>query len=354
MVASARIAVILCVLLLAGCDRRDTLQGDYCAAPPTGIVQGDPRPDPGTCPFWAGPCHADYFALPDRAPASAITHITDDELEGQFGEIRSGDWPMVEGDLEPAELADAVVEAANIGWLLDGLETRELKVTEWDSGDEPGWRYRSWMLEDEYVGKLRGVTILPDGEGPFPAIVVAHGHTEADWEWIEQFDGWELTRRGFAVIVPTLRNNEADQAEHDVTMHLLRSGLTFAGVRVYEHLLAQKYAASLPYVDPCRIGLVGHSGGAVTGNLTIRVSVGFTAYVSDLASDYFTEAGPTLWLDETAPALNSLYRQVNDFDRSHRPILKLGYNYETETSPTIDQRPDMWAFLEENVRDLVE
>ena len=347
-----RIRLLWCVLLICGCDSRpDTLVGDYCAAPPGGIVAVSEASPPGVCPFWRGPCSDDYYTLPALAPEGAVIPVSTEELQGAFAAIDGRTWPRIDGTLEPAEFNDAIRAAAGIDWLLDGLETRPLRVTEVDRGDEPGWRFRSWQLEDPYVGRLRGVTILPDGEGPFPTIVVAHGHTEADWEWIQEFDGWELTRRGFAVVVPTLRVNEAGLAESDVTMWLLRNGMSFAGVRVYEHLLAQKYAASLPEVDPCRMGLVGHSGGAVTSNLTIRVSVGFRSLVTDLISDYYTPMPGGLILDETAPRLNSLRRQINNFEVTHRPILQLGYNYTTEGFPGLDQRPQLYRFIDETVAD---
>ena len=335
---------------LMGC-RQETLLGDYCAAPPQGVVQvGEASPE-GVCPFSDGPCASEYYALPALAPAGTLSPIIQDTLETQFVQVRSGDYPIVWDELSNEQLAEAILDRSRIGWLVDGIETRSMRVSEVVRSDEPGARARQWQIEDPYVGRLRGVTLLPDGKGPFPAIVAAHGHTETEWDWINEHGGWELVERGFAVIVPTLRVNEADQDESDLTIYLLRSGMTFSGIRIYEHLLAQKFAASLPEVDPCRIGFIGHSGGSVAGNLTARVTVGFVAYVTDLLSDYYLEAIPNeLWLDETAPDLWSISEHVNELDTAHIPILHVGYNYVTEEDPPgASQWPEVLDFMETHV-----
>lgn len=49
--------------------------------------------------------------------------------------------------------------------------------------------------------------------------------------------------------------------ENDLSIELLKNGLTLMGIRVYETLLMEKYLQHLAVVDSRRIGLLGHSGG---------------------------------------------------------------------------------------------
>ncbi len=337
------------MLLALGC-RPSTGLGDFCAAPPQGVVEADGEVLGGRCPLAGAPCLDDYLALPSRAPSGVLSRISNAELETMLDDVRAQVWPTAP-PLENAELAEAAIDAANIHWLLEDYETRRLDVTVYERIDTPGARLRRWVMSDDVLGSIAGVTLLPDSDGPHPAVVVAPGHEQTAQGWIDTFGGRELADRGFAVIAVTFRVYDADRYEDAVTRQLLLNGLSFAGVRIVEQLLSLKYAAAMDEVDACRIGLVGHSGGSIIGNVTSRVGLGFVAYVTDLMGDYFQELEGGLLLDETSPSLHALHPDLNEIEDAHIPVLKVGYRYETEVSPTESEWPLVLEFLDAEVRD---
>ncbi|MCO4772733.1 MAG: dienelactone hydrolase family protein [Deltaproteobacteria bacterium] len=348
-----RSSILCCVFVtLLGCPTVVPEDNNYCAADPLGVIEVDEGEPQGTCPFDRGPpCDADYLVLPDKQPGGAPEVMDDLAFEDMIFSMRGQILQKETAPLSSAALKDRVVDGAEMGWMLDGFEERELRVSIVESSDAPGARFRRWQLEDPLVGKIRGYTALPDGEGPFPAIVIAHGHTQNGQEWLDEYDGRRLADLGYAVVAPTFRINDGDQDESRVTEHLLRRGMTFAGVRVYEQLLALKYAAWMPEVDGCRIGLLGRSGGSITGALTARITLGFTAFVSDLAGEYFLQMPDGVLLDETAPKLYVLSELINDTQSNHFPILRVGYGYVTEDEQQLNAWGIIFDFLDENVMD---
>jgi hypothetical protein len=337
------------LLVAAGCTPAPaTATLDYCNGENPGFEAGSAAVIDGVCPFSDGPCASDYVALHSRA-AEWASPISETQLWEQLEQLRAGTAFVETGSIQGPDLRDRLIEAANLDFLLEQLDGGTLEVTELDEADNGPGNQRPFLIDDPYVGQFRGLSLKPDGAGPFPTLIIAHGHEESDQLWIDRYDGWDLVDRGYALILPTLRVNRAEQVESDVTLHLLRGGFTMMAMRVYETLLATRYAASLPHVDPCRIGLIGHSGGSVASNITARISQGFAAYVSDLQSVYYQEAPGDLFIDETSPALHALHPQINDFDTHERPALAVGYRYETEVSPTLSEWPRIYDFLAEHL-----
>lgn len=118
---------------------------------------------------------------------------------------------------------------------------------------------------------LAATTYRPDGDGPFPLVVLSHGtptsaHQRAGYgywrkpEIIETF-----VSRGFAVIVPIRRGFGATGGTYVEGMgscadpEFYRSGL----VAAEDILAAVNYASQLPFVDRTRILLVGQSWGGI-------------------------------------------------------------------------------------------
>ncbi len=116
---------------------------------------------------------------------------------------------------------------------------------------------------------------VPSGEGPFPAVVITHGH-------------WPDGRRGtlFQVVAQTLVRNgyvclnidawgsgergtlPGQQEYHGANLgaSLMNVGHTLMGLQLADNMRAVDLLASLPYVDRTRIGATGASGG---GNQTM-------------------------------------------------------------------------------------
>ncbi len=120
---------------------------------------------------------------------------------------------------------------------------------------------------------ISGVMNRPRGKGPFPVVVLAHGHIEPSayvtGQGFMREQDW-LARHGYVAIHVDYRNHagSADDPDSDVSMRIgyavdvINAGLAVRGT-------------DLPYIDKTRIALLGRSmGGGVTfQTLVIRPGV---------------------------------------------------------------------------------
>jgi dienelactone hydrolase len=115
----------------------------------------------------------------------------------------------------------------------------------------------------------------PDGKGPFPAVLCVHGHwSGAKQDPVVQARCIGLARLGFLVLSVDAfgageRGLEKPLGEYHgemVASTLWPSGITLAGIQVYENMRAVDYLQSRPDVQPEAIGITGTSGG---GNQTM-------------------------------------------------------------------------------------
>ncbi len=101
---------------------------------------------------------------------------------------------------------------------------------------------------------ISGLADVPDGQGPFPVIIVNHGYLRAA-EYRSGADSWRiagwLAERGYITLMPDYRNY-ADSDRGPNPFHI--------GYAVdVMNLIAQ--VDSLPQAAPGQIGLIGHSMG---------------------------------------------------------------------------------------------
>ncbi|MGW1951292.1 alpha/beta hydrolase family protein [Streptomyces sp. NPDC001920] len=115
---------------------------------------------------------------------------------------------------------------------------------------------------------ISGIMNVPRGDGPFPALVLAHGYIDPDVYTTGQGMPREqdlLARNGYVVLHTDYRNHAGsdDDPDNDVN---LRLGYT-------EDVIAAAHAlrsAARPHVDDERIGLMGRSmGGGVVYNTLV-------------------------------------------------------------------------------------
>ena len=116
---------------------------------------------------------------------------------------------------------------------------------------------------------------IPDGEGPFPAVLCVHGHWRpGKQEPRVQARSIGLARLGFVVLAVDAfgageRGLEKALGEYHgemVASTLWPSGQSLAGIQVYENIRAVDYLQSRSEVIDNRIGITGTSGG---GNQTM-------------------------------------------------------------------------------------
>lgn len=137
-----------------------------------------------------------------------------------------------------------------------------------------------YTVKNIYFQTLPGVyatanLYIPEGQGPFPAVVSMHGH------WREgkiaegvQSLGHSLAKNGYvSLVIDAFGSGERTTTHGDFEYHganlgasLMNIGESLLGVQVADNMRAVDLLISLPYVDAENIGATGASGG---GNQTM-------------------------------------------------------------------------------------
>jgi len=102
---------------------------------------------------------------------------------------------------------------------------------------------------------LAGMLFLPDGEGPFPAVVIIHGSgpSERDWNWYLTLSSY-MQKNGVAVLLPDKRGCEKSQGDwHTSSFEDLAT----------DTLAAIDFMKSQDSVEVAQIGIIGLSQGGI-------------------------------------------------------------------------------------------
>jgi len=125
--------------------------------------------------------------------------------------------------------------------------------------------------------------VMPDGEGPFPAVLYAHGWTLGPGFFVPEMQ--ELAREGYAglaIVGPEHRAPFAELDTFDADKEIAANVGYVVDLRRAIDLLE-----TLPTIDAARLGFVGHSIGAQVGGLLSGVDDRIDAYVlMDLVGYY--------------------------------------------------------------------
>lgn len=173
---------------------------------------------------------------------------------------------------------------------------------------------------DEEGTFLSGTLTIPEGDGPFPAVFLLSGSGPQDRDSLifghRPFLVWAdaLTRRGVAVLRFDDRGFRRSQGD-------LATATTFTFAK--DAAGAFRYLAQRPEIDPTRIGVLGHSEGAIVAALT-------QPYEGVDLACYALICGPAIpGLEVSARQATDNYRNarmpeemLNDFDQKHRAALR--------------------------------
>ncbi|HSJ52094.1 MAG TPA: prolyl oligopeptidase family serine peptidase, partial [Actinomycetota bacterium] len=127
-------------------------------------------------------------------------------------------------------------------------------------------RFYPEVRELEWAGAgglpIRGLFLVPEGEPPFPTVVVIHGGPT--WAWKHSFDpgfAWPLAAAGFGVFLPNYRGSTGRGQEYT----RLNVGDP-AGAEFQDILLGVDHCVSTGLAITDRVGVTGASyGGYLTG-----------------------------------------------------------------------------------------
>jgi hypothetical protein len=293
-------------------------------------------------PWHPSSCNSDYLQFSRRAAHFSMPVPDCKDMHGELATMWEQGWdqprPPIPG-LDPEPLREDLRATLNIAALIDGdeqhasLDARPLEVVTIGERDGGGYRELELVLIDPYVGRFHALLLLPKGEGPFPAVLALPGHGESAAEHRDNRFGWLFPEEGIAALILDTRGYDTGPAEHEASLALLCGGFSMMTVRIYEALLALKFLRGRTEICNARIGLVGHSGGSVTGNLLIRLWPGIKAYVSDLTAIHFNVGDPLEGDlhgqigDETHPGLARLSSNLNMLETAGTPVLTVPYGY---------------------------
>jgi dipeptidyl aminopeptidase/acylaminoacyl peptidase len=194
-------------------------------------------------------------------------------------------------------------------------------------------RYYATYLSGDLT--ISGIVNVPAGRGPFPALVLNHGHIDPEiytnGRGLKREQDY-LARRGYVVLHTDYRNHAQSDDDPDNELHL-RIGYTEDAINA---VLALR-ESSLPYLGHDRIGMLGRSmGGGVTYNALVaqpglvKAGVVFAPVSSNAAQNFNRwsrgdDVAPRIIAAYGAPERNSEFWRglsaVNYFDRVTEPIV---------------------------------
>jgi hypothetical protein len=272
-----------------------------------------------------GDCIDDYLAFPELA-AEHARPISEEELNNLIDDCRYGRVDVHTEELKPETLREGLLGALNIRFLREGLDERLLETTIIRREEHGDYTEEEILFHDPWVGTFQGILLLPPGPGPHRGIVAVHGHSDSAAVFRDDYHGSAYPPEGFAILMLTMRAMGFDEKETEASWALLSSGFNLIGLRIYESLLGYKYLRWRKDIDEFRLGLIGHSGGSSTGNLTIRLQPRLRAYVSDHMVAYMTSDMDIIHC-ETVPAVYPYNRLINYFDTAEVPVKSVTYGY---------------------------
>lgn len=145
------------------------------------------------------------------------------------------------------------------------LDLRETKTIQMD-----GYSIKNIYFQTHPGIYATANLFIPNGEGPFPAVIGVHGHwREGKLDESVQSIGHTLAKNGYvALIMDAFGSGERTTVHGDFEYHganlgtsLLNVGETLLGMQVTDNMRAVDLLQALPYVDSENIGVTGASGG---------------------------------------------------------------------------------------------
>ena len=233
--------------------------------------------------------------------------LTREQID-QFALVGKDNTPVFRDMVSPGEMYDIVLEGSGLKNLLAGfwslsLWFRTVAVT--DYGD---YVEKLIVMRNQHLDEVQAMILVPPGDGPFPAILVAPGHSNdvdgyGDQQFRDKLHGLDFVRAGYAILAISWRDMCGWPHEDYVSRLLLGAGTSMVSVQMLELMMGLKYLEAQAWVQTDRIGLISHSGGNASGNPLVWLEQSrFKAAVSDFNTsyaDYSWNADQGVWIQNT-------------------------------------------------------
>ncbi len=202
------------------------------------------------------------------------------------------------------------------------LNTRQELIARFDTHSA----YRVWFTAFEGV-QTYGIVLVPQGKGPFPALICVHGMAGtpegvcglADPDYHNRF-GLKAAERGYIAFAPLDMNTQKKRVWLDRKATLV--GQRLQGMEQYKMVRVVDYLVSRPDVDARHIGAYGISWGGRTvmnlGALDRRIAaVAISGHFNDLVPKMVTpNANSSAYIQtpEEYAFFSDHFRLFNDAD----------------------------------------
>jgi dienelactone hydrolase len=214
------------------------------------------------------------------------------------------------------------------------LDGRNLKLVRQVSATSSYKRYAVTYKSGDLT--ISGIMNIPNGEGPFPTLVLGHGYIDpaiyTSGRGLAREQDY-LARNGYIVLHSDYRNHAGsdDDPENNIRF---RMGYV---LDIVNAALALR-AADIPQIDDSRIGYLGRSmGGGIGYQAMVAFPNVFDSYVlyaptsadyadnfnrwGRVATDFAQEVSDTYGLPEDNPEFWANISAVNFFDQVNEPVL---------------------------------
>lgn len=199
--------------------------------------------------------------------------------------------------------------------------------------DRDGFRIEKVVFESRPGMHVTALMYVPDGEGPFPAVLVPCGHSNnGKASEFYQRGSILMAQNGLAVLCydpigqgeryQHLRENGAPAFSSTIEHTYVDVGATLLGIdaatwRIWDGIRAIDYLVSRDDVDASKIGCAGNSGG---GTMTAYLGALDDRIVCAAPSCYITSMGALLNTIGPQDGEQTIYRQVK-FGMGHAEYL---------------------------------
>ena len=197
------------------------------------------------------------------------------------------------------------------------LCSNQLALADWES-------FTSAPVRSADSKTIRGFVSIPEGNGPFPAIIIAHGCLGVEqnqFEWAQRLNAWGYV----TVVIDSFSPRKVKSVCSDPE-------LVSAETRAFDVFGAAAYLRNQAFVNPQKIGLIGFSHGGWTVLCAAQKKFPANAQEEPLqAAVAYYPWCPRFGLKETSTPLLVLMGKEDNWtplDRCERLLAEQGEEFE--------------------------